>query len=130
MAAMRGEATDRSAAAALCLRSALTKSSPFAARAAGFAFSFRWRGIGYKALAEHRLFVRRRRQLPGAGRRRPHFCVHVYIENEGLVRLNSVLECALEILRFGNGYCVDTRRTRPSCKVGIVWFVIGSVVEH
>src|SRR5262245_9839006 len=116
---MRGEAPGRSAAAALCLRCALTKSSPFTARASGFAFSFRWRGIGYKALAEHRLFVRRRRQLPGAGRRRPHFCVDVYIENEGLVRLNGVLECALEILRFGHGYCFAAVAACAVCTHGV-----------
>src|SRR5215510_14025260 len=122
MAAMRGAPPGRSSIA-LCLRCALTKSSPFA-------LSFRWRGIGHIALAEHRLFVRRRRQLPGASRWRPYLGVDVYVENKGLVRLNRVLECALKILRPGHGYGVDTGCTRPRSKVGIVRFVIGSFLEH
>src|SRR6185503_5419199 len=94
------------------------------------ALLFRGHRIGKIALAEDRLLVRGRRQLPGPGRRRTYFCVHMHVEQIRLVGLDRVLERAFEILRLRHRHRFDTGRARPGSEVGIVWFVVRPFMEH
>src|SRR3954468_15719812 len=69
--------------------------------------SLRRRDVRHPPLAENRLVVRRRRKLPCPGRGRAHVGVHMDIEQERLVRLDGVLERALEVLRPGDRDAFD-----------------------
>src|SRR5580698_9780328 len=88
------------------------------------------RGIGNEAMTEHRLLIRRRRQFPGAGRRRAHLGVDMHVEQERLVGLDRMVERAAEILRLGHGERIDTGRFRPGGKVRIEWLLAVALVEH
>src|SRR5262245_10047259 len=57
-----------------------------------------------KPLPEARLAIGRRRQLPGAGRRRANFRIDMHIEQIRLVRPDRVFECRFEILRLRHRY--------------------------
>ena len=61
------------------------------------------------ALAEGRLLVGRRRQLPGAGGGRPHLGVDVHVEQERLVGLTACSSAPLKSSRLGDR---DRRRRR------------------
>ena len=78
------------------------------------------------ARSEHRLLVRRRRQLPGAGGRRAHVGVDVHVEQERLVGCNRVLQRALEVLRLGDGQRIDAAGLGPAGEVGVVGLLVGA----
>src|SRR5689334_19518211 len=79
------------ALAGLCLLCTFIVASPPA-------LLFRRHRVGQIALAEDRLLVRCRRQLPGSRRRRTHFRVHMHVEQKWFVGLDGVLERAFEVL--------------------------------
>src|SRR6185503_15184018 len=112
----------RAAFAELCLLCAFTVTPP--------AWLFRGYRIRKIALAEDRLLVRRRRQLPGAGRRRTDFRIDMHIKHVRLVGLDRVFEGALEVLRFRHCHCFDARCACPGRKIGVVGFVVRPFVEH
>src|SRR6185437_16602783 len=82
------------------------------------------------ARPEGRLLVRRRRQLPGAGRRRPDLRIDMHVEEERLAGFDGVLERAFEILGLGHGHRIDAGGARPGGEIGIVGLVIVALGEH
>src|ERR1700722_12124863 len=80
-------------------------------------------------LAENRLLMRRRRQGPGADRRRPDIGVDMDVDEAGLVELDRVFERASEIGGLGDGDAFDPASARPGGEVRIVGGLVGSLIK-
>ena len=79
--------------------------------------------------AEHRLFGRDRRQLPGAGAGRADVGVDVHVDQRRLAGGDGLRQHAGEILRAGDGVARDAGGLGPGGEVRVVGPAVGALVE-
>src|SRR6185295_8515461 len=78
----------------------------------------------YPWLSKCGFLIRRRRQLPGTGRRRPHFGVDVDVEHAGTLVLDRLAQRACQIFALGNGEAVGAASARPRGEVRVVGLLV------